>query len=400
MTSREYLPRDADAALSLALTSAPVLVIDGARAVGKSTSAERLSASALYLPRDLPRLVDDIDSALAPLARPVLIDEWQLAGTDLLWAVKRIVDADPAPGSFILVGSVEPASYGPTYPLTGRATRVVMRPMTHAELAGRGGEPGILERLLSGQELAATAGGRPGFDMGTLTTSGFPLARTMGDSGSYLDAYAATVAQRAGDEGRDATRMLTTMRTLAALEAEAVPDTTIWATADITKVTWKAYEDLLSRTHIAVPMPSFSSNRLKRLTRYPKRFTADVALASRLAGVEADALRSDPALAGHYLESFVMQQLRPQVDRLGATLSHLRTASGDREVDAIIHVRDTLVAIEVKRSVRPGVREIKHMMWLRDQLDDRWTGGLLVHPGPDTYPLGDRIWAVAVDDLV
>ncbi len=66
-----------------------------------------------------------------------------------------------------------------------------------------------------------------------------------------LEGYAALVAQRAGDEGRDASRLLSTLRVLAVLEGRAVPDQRIWEAADINRATWKAYEDLLQRTYLS-----------------------------------------------------------------------------------------------------------------------------------------------------
>ena len=113
-----YLPRHSDAALATALRSAPIVLLDGARGVGKTTSAHRLAASSVRLPDDLEQLRVDPAAYLGSLAPPVLLDEWQLAGTDILWTLKRLVDDDPTPGRFILAGSVEPATYGPTYPLT------------------------------------------------------------------------------------------------------------------------------------------------------------------------------------------------------------------------------------------------------------------------------------------
>ncbi len=153
-----YLPRLADARMAAALADAPVVVLDGPRAAGKTTTALRLAASQVMLPRDLPLISADPDHFLAALEPPVLIDEWQLAGVDILWSVKRLVDADPSPGRFILTGSVEPATYGPTYPLTGRAVRVLMRPMTRAELAGRGDQQSFVEQVTSGAGLQPSIG--------------------------------------------------------------------------------------------------------------------------------------------------------------------------------------------------------------------------------------------------
>lgn len=382
-----------DPALARALQQAPVVLVDGARGTGKTTSARRLARSVVALPRDLPALSADPAAYLSALEPPVLVDEWQLASADLLWTIKEIVDDDPTPGRFLLVGSVEPASYGPTFPLTARAVRLVMRPMSLAELTGRGDRKTFLDRLGDGIP-AASAGTGATFDRQLLFRSGFPAARDLPDASLFLDAYAALVSQRAGDEGRDSSRLLRTMRVLATLTGQAVPDQRIWDAADINKVTWKAYEDLLERTHLSVPSPAFESNRLSRLTTYPKRFLADTALALALVGLDAEALTGDPSTAGAFIESFVMQQLRPQVDRLGGALLHLRTSSGEHEVDGILDVGQRVVGIEVKHGARPDARDARHLEWLRERIGERFIAGYVVHTGRDTYPLGERIWAV------
>lgn len=352
------------------------------------------------LPRDLPALQADPERYLLGLPAPVLLDEWQLAGTDALWAIKGIVDEDPAPGRFILTGSVEPAGYGPTYPLTGRAVRMIMRPMSAAELSGTGDQETFLSRLAAGPgAVPGVASSGQALQISELLRPGFPAARRMADAELFLEAYAGLVAQRAGDEGRDANRLLRTLRVLATLEGQAVPDQRVWEAADINKVTWKSYEDLLARTHLATPLPAFESNRLKRLTSYPKRFLTDTALAVTLAGLRVDTLVHDPSGAGHYLESFVLQQLRPQADLLGAELAHLRTAAGEREVDVIVELDQRIVALEVKHAARPTVAAARPLAWLRDELGDRFTHGFVAHTGADTYPLGDRLWALPISHL-
>ena len=394
-----YLPRHVDRRLVDACAAFPIVLLDGPRAVGKTTTAKRIAASVVELPLDGERLWIDAESFLRDLPRPILIDEWQLAGTELLWVLKRMVDDDPSPGGFVLTGSVEPATYGPTYPLTGRAGRLVMRPMTAAELDGRGDAPTFLERVVAGERPRARVGGGSGLQLDWLGRTGFPAARGLPDPSLFLDGYAALVAQRAGDEGRDASRLLTALRVLATLEAQAVPDQRIWEAADINKTTWKAYDDLLARTHVAAPSAAFDSNRLKRLTSYPKRFLADTALSLALAGIDAGDLAGDPTLAGRYLESYVLQQLRPQVDAIGGVLSHVRTGAGEHEVDAVVEVGRAVYAIEVKLGVRPAVADARHLVWLRDQLGDRFEAGFVAHAGVDAFELAERIWAVPITDL-
>lgn len=394
--SSNYLPRFVDRWLRDALDSFPVVILDGPRAVGKTTTARQVARSSIQLPRDLPLLQTDPRSILESLESPALIDEWQLGGLDLLWALKEIVDTNPAPGRFVLTGSVEPASYGPTYPLTGRAGRIVMQPMSRSEIEGRGSEGSFLESIQNGGRPKAQVGSAEAFRLDWLTTTGFPAAREQSDATMFLDGYAALVAQRAGDEGRDSSRVLRSLAVLGVLSAQAVPDQTVWESADVNKATWKRYEDLLGRVHLNTPLPALSSNALKRVTNYPKRFLVDTALALALAGLDIEDLRRDPALAGRYVESYVVQQLRAQIGVLGGRLWHVRTSAGEREIDVLADLGSIRVAVEVKMSPRPDSSDAKHLSWLRDSLEDEELLCVVVHTGSDTYLIEDGIWALPI----
>jgi len=391
-----YLPRTVDRTLADALASAPVVLLDGPRAAGKTTTANRWSASSVRLPRDLDALRVDPAGYLRSLESPVLIDEWQLAGTDLLWIIKDIVDADPGPGRFLLTGSVEPATYGPTYPLTGRAIRLVVRPMTWAELHGRGAEPTFLEQAINGGGEALGSPDPDPFDLSALATSGFPGSRGLPDAQLFLDAYASLIAQRAGDEGRDSTRLLRAMRAVATLSGQAAPDQRIWEAADINKASWTNYQDLLTRVHVLTPSPAFESNRLRRLTAYPKWFLADTALALALADLTTAELATSPALTGRFLEAFVMQQLRTQADQVRGHVLHVRTGAGEREIDAVVETPAGVIGIEVKLGTRPNAHDARQLEWLRANLGKRFIAGFVVHTGDIRYAVSDRIWALPV----
>lgn len=332
------------------------------------------------------------------MVRPVLIDEWQLAGVEVLWTIKQIVDDDPTPGSFILTGSVEPETYGPTYPLTGRSARLLLRPMSRREQIGGGGEPTWIDRLRAGEILRTDSGGRR-TELDLLTTSGFPGAVPTNDHRAWLRAYAATVAERSVDERRDPERVARLLRVLAELESQAVPDETVWRSADLNRETLHAYRDMLARAHILTPLPAWETNRLKRITSYPKRQLADTALALALARLGADELVVHPTLAGRYLESFVAAQLRPEADAVDGHLSHLRTRGGEHEVDIVIDIGGRLIAIDVKAGVNPTPRDARHLAWLRDRFGDRLDASLVMHRGEATFQLVDGVWAVPISSL-
>lgn len=394
----EYLPRIADAALDELLASSPIVMVDGARATGKTTSAARVSAAELRLPGDLPVLSSDPSFALSNLQHPALIDEWQLADVGVLWVLKDIVDRRPLPGSFVLTGSVEPETYGATYPLTGRAGRVTWRPMNRRELLGEGAARLWLDRLLAGELFRPGTSAAP-TDFELLMHSGLPATRKVANPVPQLLAYADTIALRGVDERRDPAAIGRLLRVLATVEGQAVPDERIWQAANIDRATLVRYRALLERTHMIQPLPAWHSNRLKRLTARAKQFLADTAIALAIAGVSVDQLRNDPTMAGPYLESFVLCQLRPEVDRMRGSLYHLRDKAGEHEIDVIIDIGGRIVALETKATVRPTVSDGKHLAWLRAQLGNEVAATAVLHRGTSTWELSPGIWAIPISTL-
>lgn len=156
---------------------------------------------------------------------------------------------------------------------------------------------------------------------------------------------------------------------------------------------------MLARTHVLTPLPAWETNRLKRITSYPKRHLVDTALALALARIDAPELATDPTLAGRYVESFVVAQLRPDVDAADGHLSHIRTRGGDQEVDIVIDIGGRLVAIDVKAGVNPTHRDARHLTWLRDWIGDRLDAAIVLHRGEATFELVDGVWALPISSL-
>ena len=157
LTPNGYLPRVADAVVGEALAIAPIVVVEGARGVGKSWTGLRHARSEVRLDRDpgaaeaatlSPRRALDGD-------RPRLVDEWQLAPG--LWNIARhVVDSERGTGRFIFTGSAHPPDDRTRHSGAGRVMRVRMRPMALAE-SGESTAEVSLASLLDGGDCAATA---------------------------------------------------------------------------------------------------------------------------------------------------------------------------------------------------------------------------------------------------
>src|SRR5436190_1348885 len=132
---RKYRLRLMDPALSELLLELSALMVVGPRTVGKTTTVARHASTLIRLdvPAQAAAFEADPDASLRGLPEPFFLDEWQ-AVPAVLGAVARSVDEDPRPGRFLLTGSVRADLEGTLWPGTGRLQRLVMYPMTVAEV--------------------------------------------------------------------------------------------------------------------------------------------------------------------------------------------------------------------------------------------------------------------------
>lgn len=105
----EYRRRVVDDDLDALLPGLSAISIEGPKGVGKTATALTRAVTVHQLDDDGQRQVIQADPGrLTRGTEPILIDEWQRmpASWDL---VRRAVDANPAPGRFLLTGSASPA---------------------------------------------------------------------------------------------------------------------------------------------------------------------------------------------------------------------------------------------------------------------------------------------------
>lgn len=111
----------------------------------------------------------------------------------------------------------------------------------------------------------------------------------------------------------------------------------MYQAAGIDRRTADAYDRLPENLYLLDSLPAWSSNRLSRLVKRPKRYLADPALAVSAARIDAATVLRDGDLLGRVLDTFVTAQLRPEMtlQHPRTRLYHLRTESGRHEVDLI-----------------------------------------------------------------
>jgi predicted AAA+ superfamily ATPase len=410
--ARVYLRRLVDDLIKALLSELPALLLTGPRGTGKTTTAMRYARTVVRLDREAEAVAfrADPDAALRGLDEPVLLDEWQ-AVPAVLGAVKRAVDADPHPGRYLITGSARADLDAQTWPGTGRFVRVPMFGLTVRELEGG---------LRSGPFLDAVAARRADvFEVPATTPDlrdyvelalrgGFPepaLHLSADARARWIDSYVDQMLTRDAaqiDGGRDPERLRRYFEVLALNTAGVVDEKTLYDSAGINRKTAIAYEQLLRNLLIVEGVPAWTSNRLKRLVRSPKRYVVDPALVAGILRLDAAAVLRDGDLLGRLLDTFVAAQLRAELPVCSSRprIFHLRQEQGRHEIDVVAELgAHEVIALEVKADAAPGPDAAKHLRWLRDELGDRFLAGVVLHTGPRSWQVGDRIVAAPICTL-
>jgi uncharacterized protein len=413
-SSAVYRPRLVDRYLDDLLEQLPALLVIGPRATGKTTTMERRAATRVQLDVAAQAAAFEADPAAALRSRPepILLDEWQNVPA-VLTAVRRTVDADPRPNRFYVTGSVRAEIENAVWPGTGRLVRIAVYPMTIREQLGAVDGSTVFDRIAEGEPLIPPADPpdlrayidlalRSGFPTAALQLTG--QARAVWLESYIDDILTRDVEQLEEPEGRrrDSARLRSYLEAYALNSAGIVDHKAIYEAAEINKVTAMSYERLLTDLLVVDRVPAWSSNRLKRLVRRPKRYLADAALMAAALRLDEQGVLSDGGVLGRFLETFVVGQLRPEaeISRSRPRLHHLRTEGGRQEVDILAELGGKrVIGIEIKASAAPTRRDARHLVWLRDRLGDRFLAGVVFHTGPDAFQLARGIQAVPIAAL-
>ena len=121
-----------------------------------------------------------------------------------------------------------------------------------------------------------------------------------------------------------------------------------------------------------------------------------------LLGIDAEALLAggscgtrtprDGTLLGTLFESLIALNLRVYAQAGEASVHHLRSQGGRREIDFIVARRDDrVVAIEAKLSQTVNDHDVRHLKWLERELGDNLLDAAILTTGPEAYRRRDGI---------
>jgi predicted AAA+ superfamily ATPase len=398
------------------MTESPVVVLQGARSVGKSTA---LSALARHHDVEITDL-DDLavrsrvaaspsDAVQGPI--PVCIDEYQHV-PELLQAIKAELNKQHDNGRWLLTGSTSFwAMPRGTQALTGRIQLVEVMPFSQGEIDGT--HEDFLEVAFTNP--AGLAGlRRPGTERDEyeerICRGGMPLAvhENARTRNNFYRSYLGTsLARDVVDLARirQINVLPRLMERLAAQTGQVVNIVKASTGAGLEPRTGDNYVRLLEALFLVRRLPAWGRTLRSRAVHSPKLHVVDSGLAAYLLGITPEKLaRRDPAALsefGHLLETFVVGELLKQASWQDDVrdVGHWRTHNG-QEVDLVAEAQDgNVVGFEVKAGRDVDQKSLRGLTTLRDALGEQFRAGFLLNTGTEAYAIDDRIYICPIDRL-
>jgi len=391
----------------------PVVVVSGARQVGKTTLLKQafgaVADMVVFDPvQDIGNARRDPDLFLDNHPAPVILDEIQFV-PELVAALKRRIDRDRTPGQYILTGSQQwHVLRNLAESLAGRAVFLDLEGFALGELAAPPAEAPWLEAWLQDPEgFPAQPRERlplpaPAFETVWRGTLPEPARLPLEVVPEFWSAYFRTYVERD-------VRLLTEVsdwhafgrfvRLAAALTAQEINASQLGRDLGLTPQTARRWLDLLVATFQWFEVPAFAGNALKRVSGKAKGHLADTGLACW-----AQALSSPAALGGHPLwgplfESFVVADLRKQAATLSLAprFHHWRSAGG-AEVDLLLERDGRFFPIEIKAKTRVSRADARGIRAFREAYPHLSIApGLVIAPCERMERLSEQDWSLPWD---
>lgn len=407
------LPRLAESRFKRLISAFPVVVVAGARQVGKTTLINAAlgpewTTITLDPTIDVAGARKDPDLLLANHRGSLCVDEVQYA-PELVAAIKRSVDLDRRPGRFVLSGSQHwNVLRSLAESLAGRAVFLDLNGFTLQERAGRGHGATWLSKWLTHPH-ADTLFGLGRIDSGrTLNELLFrgvlPEANTLDVDllADFFAGYRRTYIERdvrlLGGVS-DAQLFGRFLGLAGALSAQEVNSAHLGRELGLSPATATRWLGLLEGSYQWFEIPAFSRNVVKRASGRTRGFVADTGLAcaTQLLPVP-DSLDAWPR-RGALFETAVVADIRAQCQLISPSpnLWHWRLHSG-AEVDLVLEWNGTLYPIEIKLRSHPDKLDARGIRAMVASLpEERFAPGLIVGPIDRVSAVAEGVYALPWD---
>ena len=366
-----YITRHIEKTLAAYAEMFGVVLITGARQVGKSTLLQNCYPKTNYITFDddlqLERASDDPELFLMDNKPPLILDEVQYIPS-IFKKIKIDVDKTNESGRFFMTGSQQFSMMkNVTESLAGRAGILSLLPLSFREVNGDTETEQFIPTEEYIQRRTASAlkydtgylwefilnGGMPAFYSGRKCSFEAFYSSYLR---TYIDRDISSLAQ-VGDKGR----FVAFLRALSAHTGQLLNKTALANEVGITAPTAEKWLTVLESSGIIYRLRPYSSNVLKREIKTPKLYFINPGLAAYLAGWRTAEILKNGAMSGAYFENYVFCEILKSCYNNGIldpAIYFFRDRDG-HEIDFVIEQNDTLYPIEVKKHANPSNRDCR-----------------------------------------
>lgn len=356
--------------LELLASAFPVVVVSGARQVGKTTLLRHVFPDYDYVVFDAS--IDHENARREPELflknhpPPVILDEIQYA-PEVVAAIKRRIDLSPEKsGQYLLTGSQQWQVLNHlAESLAGRAAFLDLFGFSLRELAASAdtGPSGWLQAWLEAPgDFMRTRCKEPTYAGSLhewLWRGGLPRAADLDLSlipdfwSGYHRTYVERDARLAGDIN-DWQEFGRFVQLMSALSAQEINYSQLGREIGMTPQTARRWLKVMEGTYQWFSLPAFSGNPGKRVISKPKGYLADTGLACFHAQISSPKALGGHPLFGPLFETAMVCELIKQAAAMATRPSfcHWRTAGG-AEVDLVLERDGVLYPIEIKLTGAP-----------------------------------------------
>lgn len=400
-----YIPREIEQTIDRMLHQGKVILVTGARQVGKTTALRRhLGASFDYVsledPAAFAQAKSDAMLFFEMRSLPLIIDEVQRV-PELFSPVKWIVDQSDEKGRIVLTGSqTYHLMKGVSESLAGRIRIIEMPALSLRELAGESCAPRkYVPAMLKPRDIPAPEG----FDLWRHIHRGSmpELQDPDVDWDSFYADYVRAYLERDVRDLinlKDEAKFYSFMVACAARSGQLFNASDIGNAIDADHKTVKAWLSVLQASGIIRIIEPFFPNIEKRLTKTPKIYFMDTGLVCHLTRWNTPDQLRNGAVAGHVFETFAVSEVLKSYMNAGASLRDVwfYRDSKKREIDLVIQDGHTLHPVEVKTNALVKKDAVKNFGCLEGMAGYEVGFGHVICQTREPYLLTESVEAVPV----
>lgn len=394
-----YIHRIMESKLKYLANHFPVVMVCGARQVGKTTLLNQIregNEQIQYVTLDYPRIralaKEDPELFLQQYQPPIIIDEIQYA-PELLSYIKIRTDQGQQNGMYYLAGSqMFHMMRDIRESLAGRVGILSMYSLSRAEIEGRESEPFLPDRIKT-TELTDEITDifekiyRGGMPRMVTDKELFPE--------DYFGAYMQTYLERDIRDlitVRDENKFIKFISCAAARTGQEVNLADLAKDVEIDRKTADGWLSILVSSGLVYLLHPYSGNTIKRIIKRPKLYFMDTGLACYLTLWNNPRALELSAMAGAMFENYVISEIIKSYVNHGidvrSRLCYYRDNNG-KEIDLMILENNKVYPIEIKKSADPGRDVLKNFSVL-DSLSEEVGEGAVICMTPMVIPLDDK----------